>query len=118
MKIETRIGVTIPLAIIALTLPFLIRSPNPIKKRIMLAGTLIQICGAGINFLAVARNGGKMPSIASCDGKPCICHESMPKDKMKYPWLCDVIDIGFAYASIGDVLLTVGMLLAISNLLI
>lgn len=72
-------------------------------------GLAVADLGACLNCAAMAANGWTMPVLKS-NMHPTRLHPTVPFDKMHLPLLCDI----HAGASVGDMLLATGAVLAIS----
>jgi hypothetical protein len=63
--------------------------------------------GIGGNGIVLAANGWKMPVRDCIEETPR--HTSM-MPSTRYKWLADIVPVGFGKASVGDILLAVGVL--------
>jgi hypothetical protein len=74
---------------------------------------LVMSVGLCLNVLVIVVNGGKMPIVTSENNaqmeRP---YHTTIDESTRLRWLCDVIPIGNYLASIGDVVVTIGIAIA------
>lgn len=72
---------------------------------------LLGFFGALLNGIAVMSNGGKMPCLTDAEDAPISPRHRKITPETKAHCLCDVFDVGFGFASVGDFCIVAAFLL-------